>query len=294
MSNVVINDEYLTNIANAIRGKKGAQETFTPPEMATEITNLPSGGGSSRDWTQIGYSSEPQIISDDFAYSKQIYDNWDSSVTNLISKYLDNKFLTYMPLVNTSNATSMNSMFKECESLKVVPLLITTSVTDMNSIFYNCRSLSEVPQLDTQNVTSMASMFYGCERLTSVPFLNSQNVTSMNGMFTGCYNIETVPQFNTSKVTSMKNMFYNCTNIKNIPLFDTSLVKDMTGYVSSTSKLTDTSLDNILQMCINATGYTQTKALNKIGFASNKYPASRIQALPHYQDFIDAGWTIGY
>ena len=57
--------------------------------------------------------------------------------------------------------------------------------------------------------------------------------------------------------------------------------------------LSDTSLDNILQMCINATSYTATKTLNHIGIYLDTYPASRIQALPHYQDFLDAGWTIG-
>ena len=36
-------------------------------------------------------------------------------------------------------------------------------------------------------------------------------------------------------------------------------------------------------------------ALAQLGITdTTAYPTSRIQALPHYQDFLDAGWTIGY
>ena len=62
----------------------------------------------------------------------------------------------------------------------------------------------------------------------------------------------------------------------------------------SCPKLTDKSIDNILKMCINAISYSGVKTLQILGFSSNDYPASRIQELPSYQDFIDAGWTIGY
>ena len=36
------------------------------------------------------------------------------------------------------------------------------------------------------------------------------------------------------------------------------------------------------------------KNLSEQGFTSANYPATRIQALPHYQDFVSAGWSIGY
>lgn len=46
MSNVYLDDSILTNIADAIRAKTGNSAAITPANMATEITNLPSGGGS--------------------------------------------------------------------------------------------------------------------------------------------------------------------------------------------------------------------------------------------------------
>lgn len=47
MANVIIDDTYLSGIANAIRAKNGGSDTYTPAQMATAIGNLPTGGGSS-------------------------------------------------------------------------------------------------------------------------------------------------------------------------------------------------------------------------------------------------------
>lgn len=204
------------------------------------------GGGSSLDWSAIGYSDTPQGIIDGYNYAKNIYDNWDSSQTNLSYKYMNNKELSIFPLVNTSNATNMYGMFN------------------------GCLALIGVPKFDTSNNTQMGNMFYNCQGLTSVPL------------------------FDTSKVTDMQAAFKNCNSLKNVPLFDTPKVQYMDTMFNSSPNLTDTSLDNILQMCINAVSYKSTKTLNALGFSSSNYPATRIQALPHYQDFIDAGWTIGY
>ena len=92
----------------------------------------------------------------------------------------------------------------------------------------------------------------------------------------------------------MGAMFSFCSYLTTIPLLDTSNVTNMADMFYHTYNLTDTSLDNILQMCINASVYTGTKKLSTLGLTSTNYPASRIQALTHYQDFINAGWTIGY
>lgn len=46
MTKVAVTETYLTNIANAIRGKNGSSDTYTPAEMAAAITNIPSGGES--------------------------------------------------------------------------------------------------------------------------------------------------------------------------------------------------------------------------------------------------------
>ena len=116
----------------------------------------------------------------------------------------------------------------------------------------------------------MSYLFYGCKNLTSVAPLDTSNITNVNTTFSNCYSLRDVPVFNFSKVTTMTNTFANC-------------------YI-----LTDKSMDNILQMCIGATSFTGTKTLKNMGFNADYQTTARIQALPHYQAFLDAGWTIGY
>ena len=210
---------FLTDVADAIKIKKGDDTPILASEFDTEITNLPSGG-SSRDWSAIGYNGEPKSLQEMFDHSKEIYDNWDNTIIDLNSKFSRDKKLVWFPLVDTSNVTNMSSMFN------------------------NCTSLKEIPQLNTSNVTNMSYMFYYCTSL------------------------EEIPQFDTSKVRNMSYMFSSC------------------------NELTDTSIDNILQFCI--TSKKENGTLQYLGFNSNVYPINRIEALPHYQDFLDAGWTIGY
>ena len=172
--------------------------TYDVTEYEQAVVNVSGGSSSDVDWSAIGYDAPPSSIINDFNYSKNIYDNWNSSVSDLSRKFAYNSNLKYMPLVDTSSATKMEAMFQNAN------------------------------------------------QLTTTPLLDTSNVTVMNNMFTYC------------------------------------------------SKLTDESLNNILLMCINATSYTGTKTLQQLGFSNSYQTASRIESLPNYQEFLDAGWTIGY
>lgn len=46
MANVIVDDTYLSDIADAIRAKTGGSDTFTPAQMATAIGNISTGGTS--------------------------------------------------------------------------------------------------------------------------------------------------------------------------------------------------------------------------------------------------------
>ena len=45
MANVIINDTHLSNIADAIRNKKGVSTTYLPSEMADAISSISTSGG---------------------------------------------------------------------------------------------------------------------------------------------------------------------------------------------------------------------------------------------------------
>lgn len=71
MSKVLVTEQYLTDIANAIRTKNNLQTTYKPNEMATAIQNLPSGGGvniNNQDKT-VTPSATQQIITADSGYT---------------------------------------------------------------------------------------------------------------------------------------------------------------------------------------------------------------------------------
>lgn len=256
------------------------------------ITNVSGGGGL--DWSAIGYSGMPQIIQDGYDYAENIYNNWDSTQTSLNAKFDNDLNLVYMPLVDTSNATRANYMFRECNNLQICPALNLSACDDVNSMFLNCASLREVGLLDIKNATNMQSMFGSCTLLKEIPLLNTSKSTNTNSMFSNCRNLLSVPQLDIGKVTNASSMFYGCYKLQTVPELNPTSVTNMSSMFNNCRALTDTSLDNILKTCINATSYTGTKTLVQIGITQYYYSASRIQALPHYQDFLDAGWTTGY
>ena len=283
---------FLTDVATSIKTKTGDSSLIPASQFDTKIANITTGHldnteyqeanddlddileGSTPatiylpDWSEIGYSETPQSILNDFDYSKDIKDNWNSGATSLASKFSYNTTLKYMPLVDTSSATNMNSMFEGCSNLLKVPLLDTSKVTRMQSMFAYCSLLTTIPQIDTSKVTTMFSMFESCTKLKAIPQIDTQNVDSMFVMFRNCSNLEDVPVLNTAKVTTILQMFTGC------------------------SSLSNDSLNNIMQMCINAVSYTGTKKLKEIGLTSAQ--ATTCQSLSNYQDFINAGWTTGY
>ena len=111
-------------------------------------------------------------------------------------------------------------------------------------------------------------MFDGCTSLTTIPLLDTSSVTNMEAMFSDCSSLTTIPLLDTDNVTTMQRMFRGCTSLSN------------------------TSLNNILAMCANATSYTGTKTLNYLGLLSEQ--ATTCQSLSNYSAFIAAGWTTGY
>ena len=203
--------------------------------------------------------------------------------------------LTTIPLLNTSNITKMNQMFQYCYSLTSIPLLDTSEVTNMESMFYSCFSLKTIPLLNTSKVINTGSMFSECRALKTIPLIDTSKATNMNSMFSYCYSLKAIPQLDTSKSSTNAYMFRYCYALQSIPQLDMSSTTNMSSMFDECPRLTDTSLDNILKMCINVNpSYSRAKTLAHLGFNSTHYPASRIQALPSYQDFITAGWTIGY
>ena len=240
-----------TDIANAIREKKGTTDQIKPINMAEEIVNLPSGGGGETielSVTQNGiytpdegttYSkvsvSVPQTV--ESGTVKALLDT-TKSCEYLFYNYTGTSVDGLISYADTSNVTDMSNMFYYCRSLTSIPRLDTSKVSNMNNMFSNCSSLTTIPQLDTSKVKSMTYTFNGCSFLTAIPQLDTSNVTDMSNLFNGCKQLTEIPQLNTSKVTNMPNMFNYCSSLTTIPLLDTSSVTNMANMFEYCSKLT--------------------------------------------------------
>lgn len=118
--------------------------------------------------------------------------------------------------------------------------------------------------------------------------------TSLSSKFRSDNKLAIMPLVDTSETTNFMDMFADCSRLTTVPVLDTSKGTTFLRMFRNAYYLSDESLNNILQMCINSTSYTGAKYLTQVGFSSSNYPVERIEKLSNYQAFLDAGWTTGY
>lgn len=290
------------------------------------------GGGTGRDWSAIGYSGEPKPITDGYNYAKQIYDNWDATITSYENKYRNDYDLIYFPKVDLSKATNLAYMFDTCRRLEYFPKNVdiskatslsgmfqycgclreididTSNATNLNALFSVCTCLEKVGNIALTNAEYCSSLFNNCVSLTTIgtisPPTKTLNSLSGESMFSGCSKIVSAPNFDTSKFTTLKSMFSSCTALKNVPVYDFSGIKQPSSTSSysnspiymfnSCKNLTNESLNNIMASAKTATNITSStfKTLKALGFSSAQ--ANICVTLSNWSDLEDAGWTTGF
>ena len=191
-----------TDIANAIRDKKGTVGKIKPINMAEEVASIevgsetPSYEGSYQITENGTYHTSGFKMDNDLEVSVIQKGTIAELIQERGCKYLFYYFrgseITTLSYSDTSNATSMDYMFSNSSSLTAIPLLDTSNVTSMSSMFSHCKKLTAIPLLDTSNVTSMSYMLEYCNKLTSVPALDVSNVTDMRYMFYSCGSLKSI------------------------------------------------------------------------------------------------------
>ena len=252
--------ELLTDVADAIREKKGSTEPINAQNFAEEIRSIEGGGGSK--WTGHADAEGLRAIGwddEDIAYYQEHGVNWNEEDDQYHKVSEDNKALygvlnannissykariVYLPKIDTSAVKSLYNVFNGCPSLVAIPKLDTRNVTNMNIMFFSCYSLVTIPPLDTQNVTNMSGMFNGCSALVTIPQLDTRNVINMSSMFNNCTSLISIPQLDTQNVTNMSGMFNGCSALVTIPQLDTQKVTDVNRMFQSARSLKNVVLD---------------------------------------------------
>lgn len=139
-----IDDNNLTNIANAIREKNGTTETYKPSEMADAILEIESATKYAPSYIQF---------------------------RNFPGNDLDYETLN----LDASNLTRMVQMFYSCTNLTSLKLahLDTRNVGYLTQMCYGCTKLTSVDGLDASGVNIVANPFSGCTKLENLGALKN-------------------------------------------------------------------------------------------------------------------------
>ena len=245
---------FLTDVAIAIRNKKGTTDTILASNFDTEIASIESG-------VDIN-----EYLSDTITKGTSSSGGWLKTIIKLRSPLtIEGNSAEYMfygcplnelPQLDTSNVTNMSNMFYSCRNLTTIPQIDTSNVTEMDSMFGYCSNLTTIPQIDTSKVNSMTYMFGNCTNLTTIPQLDTSNVTRMDEMFKYCTNLTTIPQLNGEKLTAVVGAFNDCKSLENfngiINLGQAYLTTQSANYsnyklvLTNSTLLTEQSIINIL------------------------------------------------
>lgn len=241
--------DFMTDLANAIREKKGTTDKINPQDFSDEIKSIKT---STSMWTghvdveglkaigwdddDIAYFQEHGVnwMEEDDEYHKVSDDNkalygvltadniqeykdrivWlpkidTSHITNLSGKFSNLHNMVAIPLLNTVLNIGANYMFSDCHSLTCIPPLNMIKVRDMAGMFSNCTSLSYVPKIVSNESGTASYMFYWCRSLKKTPEIHAP-LNNTSSMFSGCSSLVSVGEVDMENVTNSSSMFFNC------------------------------------------------------------------------------------
>ena len=186
---VLVTKEYLTNIANSMRSKKGNTTKYKPEDMSEAIDSITT-------------TYSPRFIS--------------------FREYKGGDLNPELAALDTSKMTTMAQMFYYCDILASlnVSTFNTENVNNMRYMFYACNRIInlDLSNFNTNRVTDMSYMFANCERLTLLDIrnFNFSHVTSYIGMFNSVpSDCKIIVADNTAK-RWITNKFSNLTNVKTV------------------------------------------------------------------------------
>lgn len=193
---------FLTDVADAIREKKGTSDTIQASDFDTEIGSIESGG-----------KYAPRYI--------------------CFYKYTGTELADEIANLDTSNMTTISNMFSNCGKLQTVDIsnFDTSNVVSSIGLFQNCAKLTSVNlgNVDFSNLVNITDMFSGCQAIQSIVFPATvfKNRLTAQATFAYTTNLKTIDisgiEFSNSTCYA-PFMFYSATSLQKIDMrnIDTS------------------------------------------------------------------------
>lgn len=198
--------DFLVDVADAIREKKGTTDKINPQDFSSEIASIQSRG---RDWSEIGYDAEPSFIEEGFAYAKEIKENWDESTPN----FKGDLNLMFFPNVPFTTKRSAEGLFSGCTRLVRVDNLPFDLFTDTTNTFSDCVALCKLPLLNMINNTKLWYTFLNCYSLKELHITNSSKITYYSNAFNGAKRLTYINEIDMSSASTSTAIFRQCENL---------------------------------------------------------------------------------
>lgn len=226
--------DFLTDVANAIREKKGTNEPINPQDFSSEIASIQTGGGVDKlQWRCDNVKSLANEFNGYTGTDYSILDGVDTSKVKSFSRmFFGNTNMTTLPELDYSGLQNkyndMDYMCSGgCKYLKNA--VITLKVpTNMSSVF-DCQSYTVFTNLTlTINNTNYITSLNNCFNYSRIDAINETNTLdlinclNLYNAFNHCSfygNNKTLTLLNTQNVQQWGNAF-NYSNIENISELD--------------------------------------------------------------------------
>ena len=211
-------DGYFEDIADAIRGKNGSSDTYTPSEMPAAITAIPSGGGDTiydaYFNTGFTYTNTTMTTVPQYMFAKSKLASISLSEVTTVDNYAFS-MCSSIPSVSLPKCTTMGQYaFQQCFALTSLSLPECTSIDQY--AFYRCTNLATIslPKVTSLGIRALAGLSaseFTVDRtlslpecttlsnyalqysgLTSISFPKIQSIGS--GMFEGCTSLTQAPE----------------------------------------------------------------------------------------------------
>ena len=155
---------YLTDVATAIKTKKGDNTPIKASEFDTEIANLPSGGGAVIEITDASYLF------------------YEGARTEYLNEILS----------LCKNVTSAKYMFYMCKLSELdLSNFDTSEIEDASYMFSNNMTVQkyDLTGWDTSKVKKMTRMFYSNTNITDLVMLDASSVQNISGVCDSCIDL---------------------------------------------------------------------------------------------------------